>query len=100
MAARAVRIAVPGLVAALLIGCAGARGPAGASGVPVRAGATTSAGSSPRGATAPALAVGRAAWVAVSVATLWHTPDSPRPVDAAALRAPAEIGRWLAAMTV
>lgn len=46
------------------------------------------------------LAPGRAAWVSVSVATLWRTPGSPRPVDAPALASPARIGRWLADMTL
>jgi cell wall-associated NlpC family hydrolase len=39
------------------------------------------------------------AWVRVSVATLWRTPDAPRAVDAPALRVPADIRGWLAAMT-
>jgi cell wall-associated NlpC family hydrolase len=98
MTAGAARIVVTGLVAVLLTGCAGPASPAGVSGDP---GATTTSVAGPaRRAAAPALVVGHAAWVAVSVATLWHTPDSPRPVDAPALRAPAEIGTWLADMTV
>ncbi len=48
----------------------------------------------------PALAVGSSAWASVSVATLWRSPSSPRPVDAAALAAPARIRDWLAAMTL
>ena len=51
----------------------------------------------PRMTTAPA--VGRPAWVAVSVATLWHSPGSPRAVDRAALTNPAGIRTWLAAMS-
>jgi hypothetical protein len=35
--------------------------------------------------------VGRSAWVAVSVATLWRTPDSPRAIDAPALARPVRI---------
>lgn len=47
----------------------------------------------------PVLEEGRAAWVAVSVATVWQSPSSPRDVDAPALAAPARIREWLAAMT-
>lgn len=38
--------------------------------------------------------------VAVSVATVWTKPDSPRPIDGAALRYPAEIKEWLGHMTL
>lgn len=48
---------------------------------------------------APALEEGSAAWVAVSVATVWRSPTSPRPVDAPALAAPARIREWLAGLT-
>lgn len=44
--------------------------------------------------------MGASAWVGVSVATLWHSPSSPRPVDAPALAAPARIRTWLADMTL
>jgi hypothetical protein len=37
--------------------------------------------------------------VTVSVATVWSSPSSPRAVDAPALRSPAAIRSWLAAMT-
>jgi hypothetical protein len=37
---------------------------------------------------------------AVSVATVWTTPESPRPQDEPALKRPAEIREWLAGMTV
>src|SRR6202012_3387351 len=39
------------------------------------------------------------AFVAVSVATVWTTPQSPRTVDHAALTNPVDIRRWLSAMT-
>jgi len=42
---------------------------------------------------------GAPAWVAVSVATEWRSPSSPRPVDAPALAAPARIREWLAALS-
>lgn len=48
---------------------------------------------------APGLRAGRDAWVAVSVTTLWRTPDSPREVDAPALERPARIDAWLSQMT-
>lgn len=55
--------------------------------------------SAPSGAGVPLLAPGVQAWVRVSVATLWRTPDSPRAVDAPGLRAPADIRGWLGGMT-
>jgi hypothetical protein len=39
-------------------------------------------------------------WVQVSVATVWHLPSSPRPVDAPALGNPAGIEDWLARLSV
>jgi cell wall-associated NlpC family hydrolase len=39
------------------------------------------------------------AYVDVSVATLWHTPSSPRAVDTAELQQPAGVTAWLSAMT-
>lgn len=53
----------------------------------------------PTPAAAPALRVGHPAWVSVSVATVWRAPESPRAVDAPALKNPARIGRWLDDMT-
>jgi gamma-D-glutamyl-L-lysine dipeptidyl-peptidase len=38
--------------------------------------------------------------VAVSVATVWTKPESPRPLDAPALKRPVEIREWLKRMTV
>jgi len=39
-------------------------------------------------------------YIRVAVATVWRSPESPRPVDAPALTAPVAIRRWLAAMTL
>lgn len=50
--------------------------------------------------TAPSLGVGRDAWVAVSVATLWRSPDSPRAVDAPALTRPVHMEQWLSGMSL
>ena len=41
----------------------------------------------------------RSAYVAVSVATVWTTPQSPRPVDHSALANPVDIRGWLSDMT-
>lgn len=43
--------------------------------------------------------VGAPAWVAVSVASGWRAPSSPRPVDGAALQNPPDIKAWLARMS-
>ncbi len=40
------------------------------------------------------------AYVAVSVATVWTTPQSPRPVDHPALTNPADIRGWVSAMSL
>jgi cell wall-associated NlpC family hydrolase len=53
-----------------------------------------------RAAAVPAVTVGRQAWVAVSVATLWRSPRSPRYVDRSALTNPAGIRLWLSRMKV
>lgn len=44
--------------------------------------------------------VGRSAWIAVSVATVWRSPNAARPVDRPALANPAGIRAWLSALTV
>lgn len=51
-------------------------------------------------AAATTLREGHLAWVAVSVATLWRSPSSPRAVDAPALTRPVRIERWLARMSL
>lgn len=43
---------------------------------------------------------GSLAWVQVSVATVWISPSSPRPLDKPALLRPARISQWLGSMTV
>ena len=58
-----------------------------------------SAAPSTPSATALSLALGTA-YVDVSVATLWHSPSSPRAVDAAGLQQPAGVTAWLGAMTI
>ena len=50
-------------------------------------------------ATADASPDAHSAYVAVSVATVWTTPQSPRPVDHPALTNPVDIRGWLSAMT-
>ena len=46
------------------------------------------------------VAAGSPGWVAVSVATLWRTPGSVRPVDQPALERPARVRAWLGAMSL
>ncbi|KZM75434.1 hypothetical protein AWN90_18810 [Nocardia terpenica] len=53
-----------------------------------------SAGAEPAPPTPPS------AYVTVSAATVWTTPQSPRPVDAPALTNPVDVRRWLADMTL
>lgn len=48
----------------------------------------------------PQPALPATAYVDVAVATLWHSPSSPRAVDAAALKQPAGVRAWLGAMTL
>jgi cell wall-associated NlpC family hydrolase len=42
----------------------------------------------------------KSAYVTVAVATVWTTPQSPRPVDHPALTNPVDIRSWLSAMTL
>ncbi|HSP09407.1 MAG TPA: C40 family peptidase [Candidatus Dormibacteraeota bacterium] len=72
-----------------------------ASPVPTPASTATATASAPP-APSPTPVVVRAgapAWVAVSVATEWRSPSSPRPVDAPALAAPAALREWLAGLS-
>ena len=88
-----VRIGAAAVAASLtLLGCASGSAPESPATPDQRASAPV--------AGAPALSVRHPAWVSVSVATLWRTPGSPRPVDAPALAKPARIGEWLADMTL
>lgn len=47
----------------------------------------------------PPLRVGRNAWVAVAVSTVWRSPEAPRDIDAPALARPVRIRQWLSDMT-
>ena len=60
---------------------------------------TTQAGSPSASPSATAVPLTGVAYVDVSVATLWHSPSSPRAVDAVELQQPAGVTSWLAAMT-
>lgn len=51
-------------------------------------------------ARAPQLDIGGSAWVAVSVATVWRSPEVVRAVDRPATTRPVRVRRWLAAMTL
>jgi cell wall-associated NlpC family hydrolase len=73
----------------------------------IRSGGDNHAGpamTGPRGTTGPGAATGPgqtppSAFVAVSVATVWTTPQSPRSVDHPALTNPVDIRGWLSDMT-
>lgn len=92
--------AIGATVATILItvaaGVAAAAVGAPATPTPSVAATTTSIG---KAAAASSLRVGHNAWVAVSVATLWRSPDSPRGIDAPALASPVRIEQWLGTMT-
>ena len=76
---------------ALATSCASALALPGLIPMSVTASASTVA---PRAASVlPLVSVGREAWVAVSVATLWRSPSSARAVDRPALANPAGIRR-------
>jgi cell wall-associated NlpC family hydrolase len=62
--------------------------------------AATAAFAPAAGAAQPAPATPPIAYVDVSVATVWTSPGSPRPIDAPALTNPADPEKWLADMTV
>jgi gamma-D-glutamyl-L-lysine dipeptidyl-peptidase len=95
---------------ALLTGACGASPSARTSPVPL---ASPSATSSPLGspspspsptpapspAPSPSVTAGAPAYIAVSVATGWHSPQSPRAVDNPALENPVRIEAWLAGMS-
>nr|WP_306442072.1 C40 family peptidase [Nocardioides agariphilus] len=55
---------------------------------------------SPRPAARHELRAGGSAWVSVSVATVWRSPRSPRPVDSPALQNPVAMVRWLSGMSL
>src|SRR4051794_10943479 len=90
------RVLVLSAVMALAVACGTAPTPHGSRG----ATATTSAAAVPATASRAAFAAGHSAWVAVSVARLWHSPTAPRSVDAPALKAPVRFRAWLRAMTL
>jgi gamma-D-glutamyl-L-lysine dipeptidyl-peptidase len=50
--------------------------------------------------TVPFASSAKPEWVKVSVATVWYRPSSPRSIDAPALGDPAQIGAWLASLSV
>lgn len=59
-----------------------------------------SIGPGPPAAGPPARAEAPAAWVQVSVATVWIHPSSPRQVDEPELARPARVGQWLDALGI
>jgi cell wall-associated NlpC family hydrolase len=88
-------------VAAALAGCGSAPAPTAPAHRATHPGAAI--GTRPAVAAAPpspGLATGASAWVSVSVARLWQSPRSPRPVDSPALEAPVRFRAWLRAMSL
>jgi cell wall-associated NlpC family hydrolase len=61
---------------------------------------TASVSAAPTVSAAGVPALPATAYVDVSVATLWHSPSSPRAVDAPALTQPAGVRAWLSAMSI
>ncbi|MGY1438839.1 C40 family peptidase [Streptomyces reniochalinae] len=81
--------------AAALASVAAVAAPAGAAGVPAAHTTTPTTPSTPTTPTTPTTA-----YVDVAVATVWTSPDSPRPVDKPALTDPVHPRQWLADMTL
>ncbi|HEY0871567.1 MAG TPA: NlpC/P60 family protein, partial [Acidothermaceae bacterium] len=66
---------------------------------PIHPGSTQSVHATQQPANPALPALPAQAVVDVSVATLWHSPSSPRSVDAAELRQPAGVQAWLSSMS-
>ena len=66
---------------------------------PIRVGSTPSGHPTQQASVTAGPALPAPAVVDVSVATLWHSPTSPRAVDAPELRQPAGVQSWLSAMS-
>jgi gamma-D-glutamyl-L-lysine dipeptidyl-peptidase len=89
------------LVLAAAVGCGSATSTKGAADSAATSASRSATGTSTSTPTSrSALAAGRSAWVAVSVARLWQSPRAPWPVDAPALKAPVRFRAWLHAMTL
>ena len=92
---------VAATVAMLVLGACGPASPGSIARSPAASpsGTATPSGLPIPSSTPAQIRAGAPAWVAVSVATEWRSPFSPRAVDAPALEAPARIRQWLAALT-
>jgi gamma-D-glutamyl-L-lysine dipeptidyl-peptidase len=89
-----------GLAVVLVVFTAACGSTQGAVRTPAPAGSpTTSPSQSPSPTPLPQVAAGAPAWVDVSVASGWRSPQSVRAVDAPALENPARIRDWLAGMS-
>jgi gamma-D-glutamyl-L-lysine dipeptidyl-peptidase len=82
--------------AALAIACPAAAGTGSAAAMSARA--SSAAGAAAPGSSVTAWPTSR--YVDVSVATVWTSPASPRPVDHPALTNPVNIPRWLSGMSL
>lgn len=91
--------ALAATILVLTVAACSAAGPTGSAGASPAGPTVSTAGPTSAGTVQRALSVGKDAWVAVSVATLWRSPSAPRTVDAPALTAPVRIRAWLAGMT-